>query len=323
MVSRDKVDFVMGVISSGVTLAVSEVAKESKVLFVDTIAQTAALTEEQGHEFVARLNTNSVVIGRTAALAAAKGKWKSYYFIGPDYEWGHRVNSDFWEFLQKKKPDVTKLGDLWPKLGERDFSAHITTILNAKPDAVFSSVWGGDLIAFIKQASAYGFFDKTQFISTGAGDLDILEPLGAEMPNGIMATFFYAFDYLPIQKEQNEKFIAEFKKRAGYLPKSGDIMGYVSTHVMADAIKKAGTADSAKVAAAMRGTKYQTLVGDITVRDFDGQATFAYHTGITVSDPKYPFKRLKDVIRAEGEEVLSTKDEVMKARDDYAKKGKQ
>ncbi len=112
MVTRDQVDFVMGVISSGVALAVSEVAKETKVLFVDTIAQTAALTEEQGHDYVVRLNTNSVVLGRTAALAAAKGPWKSYYFIGPDYEWGHRVNADFWDFLQKKKPDVSKLGDL-------------------------------------------------------------------------------------------------------------------------------------------------------------------------------------------------------------------
>src|SRR5713101_8497033 len=102
MVTRDQVDFVMGVISSGVALAVSEVAKETKVLFVDTIAQTAALTEEQGHDYVVRLNTNSVVIGRTAALAAAKGPWKTYYFIGPDYEWGHRVNADFWEFVQHK-----------------------------------------------------------------------------------------------------------------------------------------------------------------------------------------------------------------------------
>ena len=133
------------------------------------------------------------------------------------------------------------MGDLWPKLGERDFSAHITAILNAKPDAVFTSLWGGDLIAFIKQANAYGFFDKVQFIATGAGDLDILEPLGGEMPNGILATFLYAFDYLPIKKAQNEKFIEEFKKRAGYLPKSGDIIGYVSTYIMAEAIKKAGT----------------------------------------------------------------------------------
>jgi len=321
MVTRDQVDFVMGVISSGVALAVSEVAKEMKVLFVDTIAQTAALTEEQGHDYVVRLNTNSVTLGRTAALAAAKGPWKSYYFIGPDYEWGHRVNADFWNYLQAKKQGVSKMGDLWPKLGERDFSAHITAMLNAKPDAVFTSLWGGDLIAFIKQANAYGFFQKVQFIATGAGDLDILEPLGAEMPDGIMATFLYAFDRHPVKQAQNEKFIEEFKKRSGTLPKSGDIIGYVSTYVMAEAIKKAASTDSAKLNAAMRGAKYDTLLGDVTVRDFDGQATFAYNTGYTFTDPKYPFKRLKDVTRANGEDVLSTKEEVEKARAEYKKKG--
>lgn len=321
MVTRDQVDFVMGVISSGVALAVSEVAKEMKVLFVDTIAQTAALTEEQGHDFVVRLNTNTGVMGRTAGLAAAKGPWKTYYFIGPDYEYGHRMNADFWEYLQGKKPGVTKLGDLWPKLGERDFSAHITAILNAKPEAVFSSLWGGDLIAFIKQANAYGFFDKVQFISTGGGDLDILEPLAGEMPNGILATFAYAFDYLPVKKEQNEKFIEEFKKRAGYLPKSGDIFGYVTTYVMADAIKKAGSTDSVKLGNALRGSKYETLLGDVTVRDFDGQATFPYNIGFTYADPKHPFKRLKDVTRANGEDVLPSKEQVDKIRADAKKKG--
>src|SRR4029453_3568506 len=112
---------------------------------------------------------------------------------------------------------------------------------------------------------------KVQFIATGAGDLDILEPLGAEMPNGIMATFLYAFDYLPVKKEQNEKFIEEFKKRAGYLPKSGDIIGYFSTHIMAKRIRKAGSTDSLKIGNALRGSRYETLLGDITVRDFDGQ----------------------------------------------------
>ncbi len=192
-------------------------------------------------------------------------------------------------------------------------------MLNAKPDAVFSSVWGGDLIAFIKQASAYGFFEKTQFIATGAGDLDILEPLGSEMPNGIMATFLYAFDILPTKQARNEKFIAEFKERTGEFPKSGDIIGYVSTYIMAEAIKKAGTTDSTALGKALRGSKYETLLGDITVRDFDGQATFPYNVGFTYTDPKYLFKRLKDVTRAQGEDVLSTKDEVEKARADYKK----
>ena len=322
MATRDKVDFVMGVISSGVALAVSQVAKEMKVLFVDTIAQTSALTGEQGHAYVVRTNTNSTVVGRTAALAAAKQDWKKFYFIGPDYEWGHVVNNDFWTFLQSNKEGVEKLGELWPKLGERDFSSHITTMLAANPDAVFSSLWGGDLIAFIKQAKAYGFFDKTKFVSTGAGDLDILKPLGEEMPDGLMATFFYAFDMPVTGKEKdNEAFVAKFKEKAGYEPKSGDIIGYVSTYMLAEAIEKAGTAETEKLAAALRGMSFDTLLGPVTIRDFDGQATFGYHAGFTYTHPDYPFKRLQDVTRAEGEDVLETKAEIEKARAAYQQKG--
>jgi len=322
MVTRDKVDLVMGVISSGVALAVSQVAKEMKVLFVDTIAQTSALTGEQGHAYVVRTNTNSTVIGRTAALAAAKQDWKTFYFIGPDYEWGHVVNNDFWTFLQSHKEGIEKLGELWPKLGERDFSSHITTMLAANPDAVFSSLWGGDLIAFIKQAKAYGFFDKTKFVSTGAGDLDILKPLGEEMPDGLMATFFYAFDMPVAGKEKdNEAFVAKFKEKAGYEPKSGDIIGYVSTYMLAEAIEKAGAAETEKLAATLRGMSFDTLLGPITIRDFDGQATFGYHAGFTYTHPDYPFKRLKDVTRAEGEDVLETKAEIEKARAAYQQKG--
>ena len=320
MVTGDKVDFVMGVISSGVALAVSEVAKEMKVLFVDSIAQTSALTEEQGHPYVVRTNTNSTIIGRTAALAAAKGPWKSFYFIGPDYEWGHVVNGDFWEFIQRKKEGVSKVGELWPKLGERDFSSHITTMLNAKPDAVFSSLWGGDLIAFVKQASTYGFFDKIQFISTGAGDLDILKPLGAEMPDGIMATFLYAFDWHPVKEQENKDFVTKFQERAGYEPKSGDIIGYISTYMMAQAIEKAGGTDTEALIKVLRGAEFKTLLGDITIRDFDGQSTFGYNTGITYTHPNYPFKRLKDITRADGNEVLHTKAEVEKIRAEYKKK---
>lgn len=321
MVTRDNVDFVMGIISSGVALAVSQVAKEMQVLFVDTIAQTSALTEEQGHLYVVRTNTNSTIIGRTAALAAAKQDWKKYYFIGPDYEWGHVVNGDFWSFLQTKKEGVEKLGDLWPKLGERDFSSHITTMLNANPDAVFSSLWGGDLIAFIKQAKAYGFFDKTQFISTGAGDLDILKPLGEDMPDGIMATFLYAFDMpLPGKEKENEAFVAKFKEKAGYEPKTGDIAGYVSTYMLAEAIEKAGTTESEKLATTLRGMSFNTLLGEATIREFDGQSTFGYHAGFTYTNPSYPFKRLKDVTRAEGNEVLRSKEEVEKVRAEYKAK---
>ena len=61
-------------------------------------------------------------------------------------------------------------------------------------------------------------------------------------------------------------------------------------------------------------------MGDITIRDFDGQATFGYNVGITYTHPNYPFKRLKDIIRANGNDVLHTKEEVEKIRAEYKQK---
>jgi branched-chain amino acid transport system substrate-binding protein len=328
MVSQDNVDFVMGIISSSVALAVSQVAKEMRVLFVDTMAQTSALTGELGHRYVIRTSSNNTTIARTAALAAAKEEWQTYYLIGPDYEWGHVVNRDFWKFLQKKKPHVYKLGELWPNLGSRDFSTHIATLLKAKPDAVFSSLWGGDLIAFIKQAQAHGFFDKIKFISTGAGDLDILKPTGKEMPDGILATFFYAFD-MPVdgKAKENADFVAKFRKRAGYEPKSGDVVGYTSTYMLAEAIEKSGALaggnfNTETLIDAIRGMSFDTVLGNVTIRDFDGQATFGYHAGFTYRNPCYPFKRLENVTRVEGHEVLRSREEVGYARQFYRSKGR-
>lgn len=323
LVTQDKVDFVMGVISSSVALAVSEVAKEMQVLFVDTIAQSAALTEEQGHPYVVRTIANTTVLARTVALAAAKGPWKTYYFIGPDYEFGHRVNADFWAYLQRHKPEVQKVGELWPKLGEADFSSHITTILQTKPDAVFASLWGGDLIAFVKQANAYGFFDKVQYISGGGGDLDTLKPLGADMPEGVLATFQYAFD-LPIAgKEQtHEAFVARFTQRAGYAPKLGDVVGYYSTYMLADAITRAGSVETEALLKVLRGGTFSTLLGDVTIRAFDGQATFGAYAGYTYTHPAFPFKRLKNILRVEGQDVLRTQAEVEQARTEYQKQRK-
>jgi hypothetical protein len=76
------------------------------------------------------------------------------------------------------------------------------------------------------------------------------------------------------------------------------------------------------MAKALRGAKFDTLLGDVEIRKVDGQATFAYHAGFTYVDPKYPFKRLKDVTRAEGMEVLRSDMEVEKARAAYKKKGR-
>ena len=54
----------------------------------------------------------------------------------------------------------------WPKLGTTDFTSHITKAISAKPDLLVSSVWGGDYVAFYKQALRYGLFEKMKVATT-------------------------------------------------------------------------------------------------------------------------------------------------------------
>jgi branched-chain amino acid transport system substrate-binding protein len=119
---------------------------------------------------------------------------------------------------------------------------------------------------------------------------------------------------------QNEEFVVKFKERAGYEPKTGDVLGYVATYMVTEAIKRAGSTDTEALVKVLRGGNFNTLLGDVTIRDFDGQSTFGNNVGFTYTDPNYPFKRMKDITRAEGTEVLHTKEEVEKSRQEYQKK---
>src|SRR5207245_1491980 len=80
--------------------------------------------------------------------------------------YGRNAFDHFRIAIGKLLPDTEVVSEAWPKLGTTDFTAHITKTISAKPDLLVSSVWGGDYIAFYKQALGYGLFEKMKFAST-------------------------------------------------------------------------------------------------------------------------------------------------------------
>ena len=107
-----------------------------------------------------RSATNTLLINIAGAQCAAKKSkelgLKRWYTINSDSAYGRDQVRVFVEFLKKFNPDVQIVGQAWPKLGQPDFTPHITAIMAAKPDAVFNGLWGGDTANFMKQASMYG-----------------------------------------------------------------------------------------------------------------------------------------------------------------------
>jgi branched-chain amino acid transport system substrate-binding protein len=288
LVEAEGVFLLMGVISSGVALAVSEYAKSARVPFIDTIAQTAALTEEKGHRYVFRvIPTHTGIAGRGVAEVAAKQPWRRWYFIGPDYEYGHRMVEDFRDHLKKLRPDVEFLGELWPKFGKGEYSAEIGAILAARPEAVFTSLWGTDWIAFVKQAKGFGYFDKVQQVSWAGAEPDVSIPLGADFPPRILTGSSYL--YYAIKTPENEEFVRKFINRTGQPPLSGAAYGYVSVQVIKAAVEKAGAWDREKFIDALEGIRVKTIIGDVEVRKCDHQLYGPFLVGFTGPVPGTTF----------------------------------
>ena len=92
----------------------------------------------------------------------------------------------FKDTLGKLKPDVKFTAESWAPFGTTDFRPHINTILDAKPEGLYSVVWAGELITLIKQAKQAGLFDKIKHVMLPVGAaMDVLEGLGPEMPDNI------------------------------------------------------------------------------------------------------------------------------------------
>ena len=315
LVLKDNVDFLMGTLSSAVGLSVSEVAKEEKKLFLATIPKSDRITEDKGHRYVFRIASTTTVEGRAIAELEKATPTKKYYMLAPDYEYGHMVVDAFKAHLAKVKPDAQIVGEAFPKLGETEYTPYITTILAKNPEAVVNFFFGGQAVALIKQAKPYGFFEKFRFI-TGAEvvSTEMAEPLGKDMPEGIWGNAYDLF-YWPDTPE-HKRFIDAYLKKTGekYVP-GWAIQGYLGTHFLAQAIKKAGTIDTEKVIDALEGLTIQSPIGPMTIRAFDHQANRGQVWGKTKFDPKLGFTVLEDIRYIGTEGLIHTVDEIKVLRE--------
>lgn len=320
-ITEDKVNFLMGVVSSAVGLAVTEVSKENKVIFVGTDHASTALTTEKFQPYYFRVSNNTYQSAAAAALYAKGNKaWKKYYVIGPDYEYGHRTWEDFWMLLGRQRKDVQLVGQAWPKLFEPDYTPYITAILKAKPDVLVTTFWGGDTVAFIKQALPYKLFDKMKMFNYDAGgNYELFEAMPAGLPKGLVLSSRHHLNW-PNTKA-NKDFVAKFKAKRGRYPSYAAEGAYAGVYFIAEAVRQAGTTeDPGKLVSVMEKLKIK-LPEDPDgftsyMRPVDHQIVQVQAIGETVPNRSFPpatmmlgnFKVFK------AEDIIPTEAEILNAR---------
>jgi branched-chain amino acid transport system substrate-binding protein len=299
LILKDNVDFLVGTLTSAEGPAVSVVAKENKIVFIAPIPKTDQLTAaDKLHPYVFRVAATTTMEGRSAAEIVARWPVTRIATISFDYAYGQDVTKAFVEHLKKIKPGVQVVDQQWPKLGEQDYNPFINAQMAKKPEAVFSSIWGGFFVTYSKQAKALGVFDAVKYNFIGVGEAatpETTKSMGADYPVGIWGNSYDAFYWG--ETAAHRDYVARLSK---YLkdeyPSSWAIQGYIGMQFLVEAIKKANTTDSDKVARALLGLAVETPVGKLTIREKDHQANRGQLYGKTATDPKYPFAIMKPAV---------------------------
>ncbi len=305
---KDHVDFLMGLDSSSVALAVSAEAKNHRKIILFTHADAEPLTGQACHRYAFRVVNNAVMDARAAAIVVKNKMAKRWYGIVPDSESGLSSWEAFRVTLRKVKPDVVFLGESLVKSWASDYRQTLDAAIRAKADAVWSTLSGRDLVTFIRQAQSSGFFERVKFFVNPAGaSLAVLGPLGSEMPGGLWVSARYWFLYP--DGIENQVFVDAYRTLYGEYPADVALSSYAAIYLLKRVIEEVGSLDTDKIIARLEGITYHDPEGVKTIRGEDHQVINDAVWGRTAKSDKYPFRILDDLVVVPGTELMRSVEE--------------
>ena len=296
----EKIDMFMGITSSGNTPALGPVAEELKLLtiFVDGCTDFLFDKAVPNPRYVFRITNIQSADGATCAIAVAQ-TWpnvKKVAHIHPDYAYGRNAFDHFSLVTKKLMPNAQKVSEAWPKLASTDFTPHITNAVAAKPDLLVTSLWGGDYVAFYKQALRYGVYDKMKVATTlGLGATPAA--IGKDHPEGIIGGVHanYHFTYPPANRwPLNKTFVEKYHAKFNEYPNFQAEGAYTATYVLKTAVEKAnklagGWPDDEALISLIEGMMIAGPGGYVYIRPDNHQGYKDAMTGFTKNVAEYPF----------------------------------
>jgi branched-chain amino acid transport system substrate-binding protein len=278
LLARENVHFLMGTFFSHIGLAVADFAKQKKVLFIAAEPLTDKIVWDNGNKYTFRLRPSTYMQTAMLVPEAAKLRKKRWAIVYPNYEYGQAATRAFKELLKKAQPDVEFVSEQAVPLGKIDAGAVVQALADSKPDGIFSSLFGADLTRFVREGNTRGLFKGREVLNLLAGEPEYLDPLKAETPNGWYVT---GYPWNAIDAPAHTKFLTAYQKRWNDYPRLGSVVGYATIMTAAAAMRKAGSLDSEKLVAAMKGLEVDTPFGRITYRPLDHQSTMGAYVGRT------------------------------------------
>ena len=284
LVAREKVDLLMGTFSSAVGLAVADFAKQRKVLFIASEPLTDKIVWESGNRYTFRLRPSTYMQTAMLVPAAAKLGKKRWAIVYPNYEYGTSATAAFKQQMIARQASGLEFVEVAVPLGKIDAGPVVQALIDAKPDAIFSSLFATDLAKFVREGELRGLVKDRPVFNLLGGEPEYLDPLKDEAPTGWYVT---GYPWAAIATPEHKRFLDAYQAKFKDYPRQGSVVGYSAVMTVAAAIRKARSTDTAKLVAAMSGLVVDTPFGKVTFRALDHQSTMGAYVGrIAVKDGK-------------------------------------
>lgn len=258
LLQNDKVATVFGCWTSASRKAVLPVFEENNGLLWYPVQYEGM--ESSPNIFYSGAAPNQQIVPAVEWLLQNKGK--KFFLLGSDYVFPRTANKIIKAQLAAQGGEL--IAEEYTPLGHTDYSTIVNKIKAAKPDVVFNTLNGDSNVAFFKELKASGITSKDLTTCSVSVAEEEIRGIGADNMAGHLVSWNY---YQTTDTPENKAFVEKYKAKYGSDRVTDDPIeaAYINVYLWAEAVKKAGSTEVAKVKEAAKGLEFKAPEGTVKI----------------------------------------------------------
>jgi branched-chain amino acid transport system substrate-binding protein len=258
LLQSDKVDFVVGPVSSAVAAAIRDFVHQSRVPLLIANAGDDSLSRERCSPYIFRTSFSNWQCGWAFGAYAAKNVGKTAFVSGADYAAGRQITGGFKEAFTAAGGKV--VGEAFAPLGTTDYGSYLAQIKSAAPEMSFSFFAGSDAVNFVRQYADYGLKRTIKLAGSGFLVSDDVLPAQGDAALGALSTLHYTN---VLETPENRQFVERYRKLTAKPANVYGVQGHDTARVIIEALGTTGgkSDDPDALVRAIRDVTFQSPRG--------------------------------------------------------------
>jgi len=251
MIQSDKVDVLTGIIWSNLAMAVVPAAVNQDIIYLSPNAGPSALAGKGCHKNYFNVAWQNDNLHEAAGGYANSAGYNNSFILAPNYPAGKDALTGYKRFFKGNLA-----GEIYTKLGQKDYAAEIAQIRASGADSVFFFLPGGMGIGFMKQYAQSGI-DLPVVGPAFSFDQGILKAVG-EAALGVKNTSQWSKD---LDNDANKDFVSSFQAQYNRLPSLYASQGYDTGKLLISALSKSSISDKDAFRSSLKTADFSSTRG--------------------------------------------------------------